>query len=246
MCKKLGKFYLTAINVVTALLGLVIVGIASYALGAYSDIDAILSRSATWVVLAVGLVLFFVSILGCKSAQSQNRCGLFIYIAVVCCLGAAQLIGGATIAVYAGELETDNGSIEDLSDELQDFVNCSRSWCCSGNGDGCGDITLWNSPGFCTVLPDELQDKDSDECKSEELYNDALIQWLKDNQQALAIACIVIGSIEVLAVFFALWLMCSKKPEEEEAARKKKEAAEAEKGKPQYEKAGNVAGTNYV
>jgi len=207
------------------------------------DITAILSESATYVFLGFGIVLFFVSILGCCAAQKQNRCGLFVYIVILLCVAAATTIGGITIAVYAGELTTDNGQINDLSSDLQTFVDCSYAWCCYDNNPPTEDekctSSTWASNGFCEVFPSDLQ-KGSENCAASADYNEALVDWLHKNQKYLAIAAIVIGSIEFLAVFFATYLMCSKTKEQEEAERLKK----------QQEQAGTIAyggtGTNYV
>lgn len=247
MCRALGKTYLTIINLITALLGLVIVGICAYVLIEYSSIDAVLSKTATYVCLGVGIILFFVSLLGCCAAQKQNRCGLFIYIVILLVVAAAQIIGGITIAVYAGDLETNNGNIEDLTSDVQSFVSCSYAWCCYNNVDvpsgdaGPGECTssTWNSDGFCSVFPDDLQSGSSN-CGSVTEYNEALVDWLHDNQRYFAIAAITLGSIELLAVFFATYLMCAKTKEQEEAERLKK--SQQNGGQIAY----GGTGTNYV
>lgn len=210
-CRGLAKFYLTFLSTLTALVGLAVIAASSYSLAEFDDIQAILSRKALYAVLAAGVLLFLFSLLGCCASKSQNRCGLLVYVLGVLAVGALQIIGGAVIADYAGDLQISNGNIDGLTSEVQDFVTCSYYYCCGNESASC-DTNVWNSDGFCKILPDDLSNPSSQQCSSESEFNQALVDWLHDNERTIAIAALALGGVELLAVFFGVYLMCSSKP----------------------------------
>lgn len=238
MCKALGKTYLVFVNAITLILGLGIVGVSTYSLVKYSDIDAVLSKTATWAVLAAGALVFLLSILGCCAAKRQNRCGLFVYIVLVLGLVVAQLIAGGVMANYAGELKLNdnpklNNTLSDLSTDVREFVECSYFLCCDAPKDPNAQCNqnVWNSDGFCKVLPNDLKGN-SAACVSATSadYNQTIVDWLHDHVRQLSIAAIVVGCVQLLAVMFATCLLCSKKPksaEELEAERRLNENRQA-------------------
>lgn len=229
MCTTFSKVYLYLLNTITAISGLAVFGVSIWQLTEYSDIDSVLSKNALWVVLAMGAAVFLLSMLGCFAARGQNKCCLFVYFVLVLVVAIGQLVGGAIVANYAGELKIDN--LDSLSSSVTDFVDCSYNWCCFNSpGETC-NTDVWNSDGFCKVLPDNLK-SGSSSCKAgdETAYQTASLDFLRDHSRQFSIAAISLGVVELLALLAAIYLMCTKKEKtaaQREAERRLKENQQA-------------------
>lgn len=222
-CVGLSKTYLYLLNTLTALAGLGVVGVAIWQLTTFSAIDSVLSKDSLWLVLATGAAVFFLSLLGCTAARGQHKCALFVYCVLVLAVAAAQLGGGAVVANYAGQLNYDNKNLDNLDAKVREFVECSYEWCCTDQGPSSCTSDVWNSDGFCKVLPDELHNKNSPECKDESKFDETILDFLHDHSRTLATTAIVLGSVQVLALLCATCLICAprkKSLEELEAERR--------------------------
>lgn len=243
-CRGLSKFYLVALNFVTAVLGIAVIGVAAYTLIEYADINAVLSKTATYGVLCAGIVLFLFSLFGCCAARSQNRCALMIYVLALLTIGAAQIIAGAVIANYAGELNLsyNTTNLDILSDDVQDFVTCSYGWCCDNEeARGSCNKNLWANDGFCKVLPANLKSPSST-CDDPGTYNEAIVQWIRDNERTLAIAALSLGGVELIAVVFGVYLLCASKPKTPEQIEQEQRLKAQNAGSLAYGSAQPVAG----
>jgi len=209
MCKSLSTCYLVLLNTVFALCGLAVTGASAYFLIEYNEIDVIFSKKSLWVILGCGVAVALLSFFGCLAAKRQNKCMLVIYITSLIILVAAQAIAGAVVLKYTDTLHTDNGSIVHLSDDVQEFVNCTWEVCCAKQSSTCED-NLWNAGKLCKILPSDLAPSGSCDY-TEDGYNTAVVDWLKKNQRHAAVAVLVIAGAEIFAVIFAIVLLCTSK-----------------------------------
>ena len=72
--KGFGKFYLVCANVITALLGLGVIGCASYALIQFNEFSDMFSKLGLGAAVGAGVLTFLVSLSGCYGAMKQNKC----------------------------------------------------------------------------------------------------------------------------------------------------------------------------
>lgn len=233
-CPSLSSAYLYALNTLTAIAGLGVVGVAAWQLHSFNDISSVLSKDMLWLVVAAGGAVFFLSLLGCRAARDHgsNKCTLAIYATLVAAVALAQFGGGIVVADYAGKLDVENLNADKLSQKVSDFVTCSYDWCCTGEaGDTCNQ-DVWNSDGFCSVLPKKLQSGGSS-CTSRDDYNDAILSFLQTHSRDLAIAAIVLGSVQLLALLSSLCLICHR-TETPEERRQKEALKQAEAGQLVY------------
>lgn len=89
------KRFLLAINLVFLALGAALVGFGAYALN--SNALGLTSKALPTAALALGVFVLVVSVLGCCGAAQENRCILFLYVAVLSILVVAQLVVGGLV-----------------------------------------------------------------------------------------------------------------------------------------------------
>lgn len=94
------KYFLALLNVIFFLFGLVIAGVSGYsALNSQSTIHQFLVAEdqklvdGLYILMAVGLLLAFISFLGIWGTLKESRCVLFIYLTFLLLIFALQLAG---------------------------------------------------------------------------------------------------------------------------------------------------------
>jgi len=135
--KGFGKFYLVCANVITALLGLGVIGCASYALIQFNEFSDMFSKVGLGAAVGAGVLTFLVSLSGCYGAMKQNKCLLAIYVAAMTLTFLVFVAGGIGVAIYKGALLeiTDGSKAVALTNDFQQKINSYElktfSVCCA-------------------------------------------------------------------------------------------------------------------
>mmetsp|Transcript_28609 Transcript_28609/g.58471 ORF Transcript_28609/g.58471 Transcript_28609/m.58471 type:complete len:297 (+) Transcript_28609:81-971(+) len=134
-----------AYNVLTALMGLAIMGGSIYAWVTYNanGFDALVSMATIYVALAVGTMVFLMSFMGCYAAKNDKRALLIIYLFFLFLILLIEIAGAVVFAMFAGRLDANNSltsssTVEDAVAETAIRVNNGAlsiyATCCSGCG----------------------------------------------------------------------------------------------------------------
>jgi len=137
-CKGLGKVYLVAANVVTFILGLGVMGAASYALAQFNEknFDEMFSMVGLGITVACGALVCFVSFAGCYGALKQKKCLLGFYMVCMILTFLVFLAAGIAVGIYNGKIG-DITKSEDISQlestfqqQINDYEMASYEVCC--------------------------------------------------------------------------------------------------------------------
>lgn len=108
------KFLLFIFNFIIALcgLGLIVTGcLIHFGLANWipiNEVAAVLQneflRSATYMIIGAGALVFLIAICGCLGAVMENRCLLVLYFLFLLVIFAAQLAAGILAAIYSDQI----------------------------------------------------------------------------------------------------------------------------------------------
>jgi len=152
-CATIQKWLIFLVNFILFIFGAVQIGIACYIVAGgsegaefASDIEG--NDSAVEFILAIGVLLAFISLCGCLGATKESKCMLWVYATILffMVMGQAMVVAVVAVSVKYGDsifeslwknLEPD--TISDVEDTFE---------CCSFNGDSndtwAGDVTEYN------------------------------------------------------------------------------------------------------
>lgn len=232
-CKDFSKCYLVLLNSIFGLAGLAIASVGTYVLVAHTSLDIVrdaFPRPQLIAVTIFGAIITLVCIWGCTAAskgkQGRGKCMLFTYIIVLLAVVAAQTFAGITVTQWAGISHLKETITTDSNQKLGMWVDCSYQTCCDGAGSttpstSCNAEQLAKfktdvGTSFCTdarkidIIPATATDA---QCSTRDQFQQFVIDYLNKHLKTIGIACIVLGTLELLAVGFAAKLMCARKPE---------------------------------
>ncbi|KAM9828573.1 CD63 antigen [Syngnathus typhle] len=185
-----------------------------------SDVSA---SAAPIVIIAVGVIIFFISFFGCCGAWKENYCMVTLFSILLSLVILVQIAAAITGYVYRNKV---SDVVQDsLADMIKSYSNSSAEFkasvdglqadlkCCGINGS-----SDWRNfqPGGMSV-PDSCCVNKSANCGigtmmdpakvHQEGCRDALEKLLKKNILWVIIAALVLALIEVMGVVFACVLM---------------------------------------
>jgi hypothetical protein len=127
MCQNTSIAFMVTINVVFGLLGLFIIGCASYGLATLSEWEDFVDKTGLIIALVMGVFTFLLSFLGCFGALKGKKWMLGLYMLVEFIICAIMGAGAGVVLVYGGQLlSVDFNSGRSMSNVVL------RSWeqCC--------------------------------------------------------------------------------------------------------------------
>lgn len=118
-CKGLSKMYVVAFATVVALIGLAILGMATYLAIEFKEFSDMFSEASVYIGIAVGCLVFLCSLVGCLGAMKQNKAMLGFYTFVMTILIICEIAAGVLMLIYVGALEKiDSGEIDAFQSSL--------------------------------------------------------------------------------------------------------------------------------
>jgi len=139
-CANTQKWLIFIVNIILFIFGTVQVGVAGYILAAGSDslgflADVLDDKSNVKAILAFGLIIVFISFLGCCGAKTESKWMLWNYALILffMIMGQVMTVGVTAISIEYGDSifeslwkNLDAGKIDDIQQTYK---------CCSFNGD---------------------------------------------------------------------------------------------------------------
>lgn len=224
VCRSLSKSYLVLLNAILAVAGLISVGYTAYLLATYSSVDAVYAKKSLWTILIAGGATLGVGFWGCTAAKNHNKCMLSLYAVVLLAIIIFIAGGAVSLLAYAGDLNVNISSLDTKTagQPVSNFVNCTYVRCCNSPEAPLPKCDGYENTDFCKVLPKAV----TNDCNEDfEDFRAQVIQWLHDNMKTIGIVVVSVGSVQLLAEFFTLVLLCSR-TKSQEARRREQEARE--------------------
>jgi len=73
------------------------------AVDANTSISSVAGKAWTSLIIAIGVIVFVVSVLGLAASYFQNRILLIVYLVLICCIFLMTLIGGSYMLAMRGQ-----------------------------------------------------------------------------------------------------------------------------------------------
>jgi len=161
---KMQKWFIFIVNFFLFLFGLLQIGFACYILAAGTDGLGFASRvlegnnTAIKVLLAFGIIVIIISVIGCCGAKRENKCMLWIYAFILFFMMMGQSIGVALtgFSVIYGEAIFEN-LWKQLDQETIDDIQTSYE-CCSFNGEYADETWPADAEDWTTCSSDNSWD----------------------------------------------------------------------------------------
>ncbi|XP_030647500.1 leukocyte surface antigen CD53-like [Chanos chanos] len=215
-CLKILKYTMCVVNFICFICGVAVFGLGIYMMINFkfaSLIPTLRDLNIANTLFIIGIIITCVSFLGFMGSLKENRCLLISFFSLLFLLMLAEFTMACTLLVYEDKVN------EFLLTDLQKSLNTSKSmggrnrtkhdWdilqdklnCC-----GIQNVTDWklNIPDSCCIRNDC---SGSPQYKTEGCYTKAQ-KFLEDNLLSIGVGVIVICSIEVLGMCFAMTLFC--------------------------------------
>jgi len=231
-CNKLQKFSVWIINFV-----LFVVGLAQIAAGVWawkSDASDWTGTSIPKACIGFGLILIFISFLGCCGAWKENRPLLWLYAFLVFSLILGQ-VGALSIAAVSKDytMRFMQEVWEHMGDKAQTEIEDAYK-CCSFMGSD--DLNHWSpikddnyAYGNCTKTHEDDGWKKPIPTCYEQAHDD-----VESNLKTVLIAIAIVGTVQILILFMTMCLI---------SGISGKVGAKKEQKKQEYEVVGG--GTHY-
>lgn len=140
-CATVQKWMIFIVNIILFIFGAIQIGIASYVLTAGSDslgfaadiLDG--NDVAVLAILALGIIILFISFLACCGAKKESKCLLWMYAFLLffVIMGQAMIVAVTAVSVEYGD-SIFSSLWKELSDEAVSNIEQTYK-CCSFNGD---------------------------------------------------------------------------------------------------------------
>jgi len=205
-CKGLCKSLIVFLDVVVALVGLCIVGVASYLIYKKDEYDVFRGEDVRWVIwvpFAFGMVLVLMSLLNCCVTLKEKRCVVGLYAVIQLTFAILIAVAGGALMVYTNYL---NDIAEEGSCTISDGIGNSRHYlsdyetgmyvqCCITDPAG-RDAFISGDPRPCIYNQDAFDAGNATDAQSCQVLSEAFevcspsatgsLAGLKDFQSAVA------------------------------------------------------------
>lgn len=207
-------------NFLCALVGLVLIIVGSIfyaAIEEYHELTQNNLKVAPVLVIAVGVIVFIISFLGCCGVTQRSRCMLFSYATILLILFIIQIVAGiygyVQVENNGGDLkkeidkavkETFEHYDETGSKQLFDTVQLQLG-CCGVDGPADYPISHRDIPASCCGNSD-----DKESCSTSSAYSTGcsskLYSFIKDSVKLVANVAFGIAAVELIGALFAIYL----------------------------------------
>lgn len=218
---------LALINSVFLVLGIAMIGVSAYGLVEFQNYGEFMSKDGFFILIAMGAIAMIISLLGICGALQKNKLMLLIYIVAMLVIVLGQLIMGVLTMIWAGrvDLVQNNKFVADQTDpfikRIDNLSNCTWNACCQGymnntltpGVDAPCDLQLFTvQPAACVALNQVLLLEPA-KCATAGDFKLGVAEYFKGKVGTMATAAIIVIVCEVIALFFAMGLLCKKKDE---------------------------------
>ena len=156
-CMVASSAFLLVVNLLSTILGLVLMGGAAYLWTNKGTIPG-LSDSLVIVAIGLGASVFLVSFLGIYGAMRRQKVALVVYGIVVFLLIVGEIVGVVLLAQYVGVLDaaTVNSDVATVTRQAANAVNdvlfSAYTVCCVQNAAFCSTDVLPGNSGYCAPV----------------------------------------------------------------------------------------------
>jgi len=237
ICGKITMIAFIILNIFFLLVGLALVGGGSYLVHTGSNLDFFTGSryfSGAAIIIAAGIVTFFITIAGILGAIFLSKCLLGIYLVAVVLIVVLEVVAGILGFVYRDQVTDQASNI--AQDALNEYFpegdsrhktatnaaidEIQRDFKCCGwvepndwNATEYFNITM-SFPGSCncTDTNDPKVPCEPTEDGQQTIYmrgcRDGVVDFFRDNLVAAGGIGIAFGLLEILAVLMAVGLCC--------------------------------------
>lgn len=213
------KFLLWGFNLIFVLVAIALIAVGAYvqiALKDYFDLIEGSFSSAAALLIAVGVIIFFIAFFGCCGAYKENRTCVLIFAGLLVIIFIMEIAGGIAGFVLKGQVEE---TVEKYMKEniqknatVWDKVQ-SKFECC-----GIHNASDWNRetlPSACCLSPTSgctLNDTKS-------YYHDGCLDkfttWVEDHVYYVGAVGVAFAFLQIIGIMFACCLARAIKKEYE-------------------------------
>ncbi|EDO47592.1 predicted protein [Nematostella vectensis] len=223
------KYMVFLFNFIFFLGGVGLMGVGIYVqlkIGDYVELQSVKYITGSIIIIAVGAFIALVSFFGCCGAIKEHRCLLATFFALLFIILAVEITGTALGYVYRNKVEEQLG--KDMNDTIVSYGEKGKEGitdaydaiqkkekCCGINGFKDWQRSYYTK-GNHSIVPDSCCKTVSKGCginfKENDIYTkgcfDTVKTLLKDNLIIIGGIGIGVAVIQILAMIFAMVLVC--------------------------------------
>lgn len=226
------KILLFVFNLIFVIAGAGLIGAGATVQFKFKDYFILLGgqfSSAAALLIAVGVIIFFIALFGCIGAWKENYCCVMIYAVLLVIIFVLEISAGIAGYVYHGEVET---QVKKLMGETQNKYQAGKDegkvWdtvqkefeCC-----GVSNYTEWYNVLNKTEVPQSCCRKNETSCKGatgdipNKIYTEGCLTkfetFVKDNIFIVGGVGIGLAFVQIVGILFAFCLARALKKEYE-------------------------------
>jgi len=221
------------VNTVMMLMGILLMALGGYGMTTLSKYG--LPQTGVVMLLAMGAFTFVLAFLGCYGVWKRVKKALFLYIVLVFVVCLLEIIGGALVLSYVGELNVIAGNTLPLNNSavtftqsqafktLDKLTKCVFTTCCNSpaamalkNSSSCSSFTQAST--FCSLLNGTGVVKlDTATCANQDALLSSFSGWLAGNLKPVGMVCLIFAVFQFLIIVSACGLLWRKGDDFDEA-----------------------------
>lgn len=216
------QIILFVVNLLFGGVGTGAVSLALYSIVRFDELSAILPVNMLGMMLAVGIGICAVALLGGCAAWRRKHtvCLMSSYATVLFSIMCFEVVFGVIVGVYTGNLDVFKNKYYSsaAAEELNNVVSCAYTLCCLSKGSGCHPLTLAcnTSTIFDITVPyavcEGMNRYDasllSTKCGSKDIFTNAISVILNGVLWPLSIAAVTLAAVQLACFVMSCCLIC--------------------------------------
>lgn len=224
---------MTTVNVIMMLIGILLMALGGYGMTTLRKYG--LPQTGVLMLLAMGVFVFLLAFLGCYGVWKRVKKAIFLYIVLVFVVCLLEIVGGALVLSYVGELNAIAGNTLPLNNSAVTFTQgqafitmdkltkCVFTTCCKSaaamamaNSSSCSSFTY--AAEFCGLLNGTGVVKlDTATCANQDALLASISGWVAGNLRPLGMVCLVFAVFQFLIIVASCGLLWRKGDDFDEA-----------------------------